>query len=127
MLTIKRRYITAQVLLEAVDEEGNFVQEWEIPVRLLRKDETKLSFAADSLAAKMVAELNEKGRPARMGTTATMEVACGEGLQAGAGDGEAKPPRKIKRASQPERGAGDPGGQAGGGGDEGQAGGTQGR
>jgi hypothetical protein len=122
MLTIKRRYITAQVLLEAVDEEGNFVEEFPSPpIRLLRKDEKQLSSVADRLAAKLVKELNEKGRAARMGTTATMEAGYGEtGLPAGASYRKAQPSREGEGAGGPECSAGDPGGQAGGSSDEGE-------
>jgi hypothetical protein len=114
MLTIKRRYITAQVLLEAVDEEGNFVEEFPSPpIRLLRKDEKQLSSVADRLAAKLVAELNEKGRAARMGTTATMEAVYGEtGLPGGASYRKAQPSRARKGKSGAECSAGDLGGES---------------
>jgi hypothetical protein len=113
MLTIKRRYITAQVLLEAVDEEGNFVEEFPSPpIRLLRKDEKQLSSVADRLAAKLVKELNEKGRAARMGTTATMEAGYAKGLQARTGDGKTQPPRARKGKSGAECSAGDLGGES---------------
>jgi hypothetical protein len=74
MLTIKRKCIIAQVILEAVDEEGNFAEEFVLPPgRILRKEEKQLSIIADRLAARLVDELNEKGRPAQMAASAYVE------------------------------------------------------
>jgi hypothetical protein len=111
MLTIKRKCIIAQVILEAVDEEGNFAEEFVLPPgRILRKEEKQLSIIADRLAARLVDELNEQGRPAQMASSAyveSREVGDGAGLQAGTGDREEEPSRARQGKGRKERGAGE--------------------